>query len=79
DIVQSEGCAISISTLATVTARHPEGEFSVQQGHACGFLLQKCGPLLVLEGDRAVQIIHHQEGGLWGEATTPAVVVGIGD
>lgn len=36
DIVQSEGGAISLSTLATVNGRHPEGEFSVDKGYACG-------------------------------------------
>ena len=40
DIVQSEGGAISLSTLATVNGRHPEGEFSVDQGYACGLLLE---------------------------------------
>lgn len=40
DIVQSEGGAISLSTLATVNGRHPEGEFSVDKGYACGLLLE---------------------------------------
>lgn len=40
DIVQSDGGALSLSTLATVNGRHPEGEFSVDQGYACGLLLE---------------------------------------
>ena len=43
DIVQSEGGAISLSTLATVNGRHPEGEFSVDKGYACGLLLENGG------------------------------------
>lgn len=43
DIVQSEGGAISLSTLATVNGRHPEGEFCVDQGYACGLLLENGG------------------------------------
>ena len=30
-----------VSTLATVNGRHPEGEFSVDKGYACGLLLEK--------------------------------------
>ncbi|MCB5624667.1 AIDA repeat-containing protein, partial [Bifidobacterium animalis] len=52
DIVQSEGGAISLSTLATVNGRHPEGEFSVDKGYACGLLLENGGNLRVLEGHR---------------------------
>lgn len=42
DIVQSEGGAISLSTLATVNGRHPEGEFSVDQGYACWKMAVTC-------------------------------------
>ncbi len=52
DIVQSEGGAISLY-LATVNGRHPEGEFSVDKGYACGLLLENGGNLRVLEGHRA--------------------------
>ncbi|ONG13188.1 hypothetical protein BWR13_13185 [Escherichia coli] len=75
DIVQSEGGAISLSTLATVNGRHPEGEFSVDQGYACGLLLENGGNLRVLEGHRAEKIILDQEGGLLVNGTTSAVVV----
>lgn len=75
DIVQSEGGAISLSTLATVNGRHPEGEFSVDKGYACGLLLENGGNLRVLEGHRAEKIILDQEGGLLVNGTTSAVVV----
>ncbi|EHF0697457.1 hypothetical protein F0202_13035 [Shigella flexneri] len=75
DIVQSEGGAISLSTLATVNGRHPEGEFSVDQGYAYGLLLENGGNLRVLEGHRAEKIILDQEGGLLVNGTTSAVVV----
>lgn len=75
DIVQSEGGAISLSTLATVNGRHPEGKFSVDQGYACGLLLENGGNLRVLEGHRAEKIILDQEGGLLVNGTTSEVVV----
>ncbi len=75
EIVQSEGGAISLSTLATVNGRHPEGEFSVDKGYACGLLLENGGNLRVLEGHRAEKIILDQEGGLLVNGTTSAVVV----
>ncbi len=55
--------------------RHPEGEFSVDQGYACGLLLENGGNLRVLEGHRAEKIILDQEGGLLVNGTTSAVVV----
>ncbi len=64
-----------VSTLATVNGRHPEGEFSVDQGYACGLLLENGGNLRVLEGHRAEKIILDQEGGLLVNGTTSAVVV----
>lgn len=64
-----------VSTLATVTYRHPEGEFSVDKGYACGLLLENGGNLRVLEGHRAEKIILDQEGGLLVNGTTSAVVV----
>ncbi|QCT89890.1 AIDA repeat-containing protein [Escherichia sp. E4742] len=75
DIVQSDGGAISLSTLATVNGRHPEGEFSVDQGYACGLLLENGGNLRVLEGHRAEKIILDQDGGLLVNGTASAVVV----
>lgn len=69
------GGAISLSTLATVNGRHPEGEFSVDKGYACGLLLENGGNLRVLEGHRAEKIILDQEGGLLVNGTTSAVVV----
>lgn len=64
-----------VSTLATVNGRHPEGEFSVDKGYACGLLLENGGNLRVLEGHRAEKIILDQEGGLLVNGTTSAVVV----
>lgn len=64
-----------VSTLATVNGRHPEGEFSVDKGYACGLLLENGGNLRVLESHRAEKIILDQEGGLLVNGTTSAVVV----
>ncbi|MDQ9240393.1 AIDA repeat-containing protein [Escherichia marmotae] len=75
DIVQSDGGAISLSTLATVNGRHPEGEFSVDQGYACGLLLENGGNLRVLEGHRAEKIILDQAGGLLVNGTTSSAIV----
>ncbi|WP_149540263.1 AIDA repeat-containing protein [Escherichia albertii] len=75
DIVQSDGGALSLSTLATVNGRHPEGEFSVDQGYACGLLLENGGNLRVLAGHRAEKIILDQGGGLLVNGTTFAAVV----
>lgn len=65
DIVQSEGGAISLSTLATVNGRHPEGEFSVDKGYACGLLLENGGNLRVLEGHRAEKLFSIKRVACW--------------
>lgn len=75
DIVQSDGGAISLSTLATVNGRHPEGEFSVDKGYACGLLLENGGNLRVLEGHRAEKIILDQAGGLLVNGTASSAIV----
>lgn len=54
-----------VSTLATVNGRHPEGEFSVDQGYACGLLLENGGNLRVLEGHRAEKSFSIKRAACW--------------
>lgn len=75
EIVQSERGALSVSTLASVNGRHPEGEFSVDGGYACGLLLENGGNLRVLEGHRAEKTRLRQNGGLLVNGVSDTAVV----
>lgn len=75
DIVQSGGGAVSLSTLATVNSRHPEGELSADKDYACDLLLEGGGNLCIPKGHRTEKATFDQEGGLLVNGTAPAVVV----